>query len=233
MTGKRDGDRRGSAWKDLMVTRPNAGAAAIEETRDEIAGLRKAVEAQAAADAERPDPATRAELDAMESRLLERVAEAASGRAEPMTREEVEETVAGLADRIMAPTAPNLGPAAPAGGATEGAEAATENDERTVREQLRWIVHLLTWKRAPIRQDLEGIRQTANGIDAACAHAREAQDEDLGAVFGRLDAIQSGIDDIRGGRGIPFGWIVLGIVAGMVLEDRTGFASGLFRWLGS
>ena len=214
-----------------MVTRPNAGAAAIEETRDEIAGLRKAVEAQAAADAERPDPATRAELDAMESRLLERVAEAASRRAEPMTREEVEETVATLADRIMAPT--DLEPASRTGGAAEGIEAATEDGERTVEEQLKWIVHLLMWKGAPIRQDLEGIRQTANGIDAGCAHAREAQDEDFGAVSGRLDAIQSGIDDIRGDRGIPFGWIVLGIIAGMVLEDRTGFASGLFRWLGS
>ena len=231
MTGKRDGDGRGSAWKDLMVTRPNAGAAAIEEMKDAIDRLGETFTARAAADAERPDPATRAELDAMESRLLERVAEAASGRAEPMTREEVEETVARLADRIMAPT--DLEPASRTGGAAEGTEAATEDDERTVHDQLDRIVHLLMWKGAPIRQDLEGIRQTANGIDAGCAHAREAQDEDFGAVSGRLDAIERGIEDIRGSRGIPFGWIVLGIFAGMVLEDRTGFASGLFRWLGS
>ena len=229
MTGKRDGDGRGSAWKDLMVTRPNAGAAAIEETRDEIAGLRKAVEAQAG----RPSPATLDELEAWGAKLLERVAEAVSGRAEPMTREEMEETVAGLADRIVAATEPDPEPASLTGGAAEPAGAETEDDERTVREQLDRIVHLLMWKGAPIRQDLEGIRRTANGIDAGCAHAREAQDGDFGAVSGRLDAIQSGIDDIRGGRGIPFGWIVLGIVAGMVLEDRTGFASGLFRWLGS
>lgn len=229
MTGKRDGDRRGSAWKDLMVTRPNAGAAAAEELKDEIAGLRKAVEGQAG----RPGPATHEALDAWGAKLLERVAEAASGRAEPVTREEMEETVAGLAERIVAATAPDPDPAAPAGGAAETGGAATEDDGTAVREQLGRIVHLLTWKGAPIRQDLEGIRRTANGIDAGCAHAREAQDEDFGAVSGRLDSIQSGIDDIRGGRGIPFGWIFLGIVAGMVLEDRTGLASGLFRWLGS
>ena len=228
MTGKRDGDRRVSAWKDLMVTRPNAGAAAIEETRDEIARLRKAVETLA----ERPGPVTLDELEAWGPKLVERVAEAAAGRAEPVTREEMAGTVAGLADRILAATAPERGPATRTGGAAETSETATEDEGRTVDEQLRWIVHLLTWKRAPIRQDLEGIRQTANGIDAGCAHAREAQDEDLGAVSGRLDAIERGIGELRGGRGIPFGWIFLGILAGMVLEDRTGFASGLFRWLG-
>ena len=229
MTGKRDGDRRGSAWKDLMVTRPIAGAAAMEETRDEIARLRKAVETLAG----RPGPVTLEELEAWGSKHLEQAAEAAADRAEPVTREELEGTVAGLADRILAATAPDPEPAARTEGAAEGTEAATEDDERTVQEQLRWIVHLLTWKRAPIRQDLEGIRQTANGIDAGCAHAREAQDEDLGAVSGRLDAIERGIGELRGDRGIPFGWILLGIVAGTVLEDRTGFASGLFRWLGS
>ena len=223
MSGTRDGGRH---KPDLMATRPGAGAA-LEAMRRDVAKLGAAVEAQAG----RPDPATREELDAWGARVLEGVAEAASARAEPVTREEMEETVAGLADRIMAPT--NLEPASRIGGAAEGTEAATEDDERTVHEQLKRIVHLLMWKGAPIRQDLEGIRQTANGIDADCAHAREAQDEDFGAVSGRLDAIQSGIDDIRGGRGIPFGWIVLGIVAGMVLEDRTGLASGLFRWLGS
>lgn len=222
MTGKRGGDSRGSAWKDLMVTRPNAGAAAVEELKDEIAGLRKAVEGQAG----RSGPATHEALDAWGAKLLERVAEAASGRAEPMTREEMEGTVAGLADRILAATAPDPEPAARTGDTAE-------EDERTVREQLERIVHLLTWKGAPIRQDLEGIRRTANGIDAGCAHAREAQDAEFGAVSGRLDAIERGIGELRGSRGIPFGWIFLGTVAGMVLEDRTGFASGLFRWLGS
>ncbi|MYE02212.1 MAG: hypothetical protein F4Y03_13245 [Alphaproteobacteria bacterium] len=229
MTGKRGGDSRGSAWKDLMVTRPNAGAAAIEEMRDEIARLRKAVETLAG----RPGPATLEELEAWGTKLMEHVAEAASGRAEPMTREELEETVAGLADRIVAATAPDLDPAAPAVGAAEGIEAATEDGERTVDEQLKWIVHLLMWKGAPIRQDIEGIRRISNGIDAGCAHAREAQDEDFGTVSGRLDVIERGIGELRGDRGIPFGWIVLGIVAGVVLEDRAGFASGFFRWLGS
>ena len=224
MSGTRDGGRH---KPDLMATRPGAGAA-LEAMRRDVAKLGAAVEAQAG----RPDPATREELDAWGTKVLEGVAEAASARTEPMTREELEETVAGLADRIVAATTPDPNPAAGTGGAAEEIEAATEVDGRTVQEQLKWIVHLLMWKGAPIRQDLEGIRQTANGIDAGCAHAREAQDEDLGAISGRLDAIESGIGELRGGRGIPFGWIVLGIVAGMVLEDRTGFASGLFRWLG-
>ena len=228
MTGKRDGGRRGSAWKDLMVTRPNAGAAAMEETRDEIARLRKAVETLAG----RPGPVTVEELEAWGSKHLEQAAEAAAGRAEPVTREELEGTVAGLADRILAATAPDPEPAARTGDAAETGGAATEDDERTVQEQLRWIVHLLTWKRAPIRQDLEGIRQTANGIDAGCAHAREAQDEDLGAVSGRLDAIERGIGELRVGRGIPFGWIVLGIVAGLALEAWTGPLSRFLAWQG-
>ena len=88
------------------------------------------------------------------------------------------------------------------------------------------------WKGAPIRQDLEGIRRTANGIDASCAHAREAQDADFGAVSGRLDAIERGIADLRGGRGIPFGWIVLGTVAGMALEAWSAPLSRFLAWQG-
>ncbi|MDE0698135.1 MAG: hypothetical protein OXH76_20145 [Boseongicola sp.] len=224
MSGTRDGGRR---KPDLMATRPGANAA-LEAMRRDVAKLGAAVEAQAG----RPDPATREELDAWGTKVLEGVSEAVSGRTEPMTREELEETVAGLADRIVAATAPDPNPAAGTGGAAEEIEAATEDDEGTVREQLGRIVHLLTWKGAPIRQDLEGIRQTANGIDAGCAHAREAQDEDFGAVSGRLDAIEKGIGELHGNRGIPFGWIVLGIVAGMALEAWTGPLSRFLAWQG-
>ena len=228
MTGKRDGDRRGSAWKDLMITRPNAGAAAMEETRDEIARLRKAVERLAG----RPGPVTLEELEAWGSKHLEQAAEAESGHSEPVTREELEGTVAGLADRILAAKSTDREPAARTGGAAGTDGAATEDDWTAVREQLERIVHLLMWKGAPIRQDLEGIRQTANGIDAGCAHAREAQDEDFGAVSGRLDALERGIGELRGSRGIPFGWIVLGIVAGLALEAWTGPLSRFLAWQG-
>ncbi|MXX90804.1 MAG: hypothetical protein F4213_17565 [Boseongicola sp. SB0677_bin_26] len=228
MSGERDGDRRGSGWKDLMVTRPGPGAAAIEEMKDEIARLGETVTAQA----ERPDPATMEELEAWGSRFLERVGEAASGRAAPMTREEMEETVAGLADRIVAATAPDRELAARTGGAAEPGGAATEDEERTVREQLRWIVHLLTWKRAPIRQDLEGIRQTANGIDAGCAHGREAQEDGFVALSARLGGIEMGIGDLRSRRGVPFRWIILGAVAGMALEAWAGPLSRFLAWQG-
>ncbi|MDE0523543.1 MAG: hypothetical protein OXH79_16450 [Boseongicola sp.] len=136
MSGTRDGGRR---KPDLMATRPGAGAA-LEAMRRDVAKLG---EAQAG----RPDPATREELEAWGTKLLEGVAEAVSVRTEPMTREELEETVTGLADRIVAATAPDLEPAAGTGGAAGPDEAATEDGERTVREQLERIVHLLMCKR--------------------------------------------------------------------------------------
>ena len=71
MGGKRDGKRRGSGLKDVTVTRRGAGAA--EETKDTADRLGEAVEAQAAAVSERPDPATREGLEPSGSRIQEQV----------------------------------------------------------------------------------------------------------------------------------------------------------------
>lgn len=228
MSGKRDGGRRGPSATDLMATRPGANAAALEAVRREVARLGDAVAARDAAEADRPVPLTRQDLDDWGADFLERVAEAAAEGPGPVTREELDNwgvrLLEGFADDAgirSGPESPQARTAAQAG-RMEAAADRIEGATMAEGERLAALEGRLTADREAI---LDATVRTRDVVRGSSVLLGDVQSE-VSALGTRMDGTR-----LRWWMSV-LPWTLLGILAGMALEGRLHFAFNLYRWFG-
>ena len=215
MSGERDANPSGTAGADLLASLPadEPGGireirASLEALREEVTGLREAVQA--------PRAVTPEALEAWGEQFVERAAEAAQPEGEAAA------AIAAQADRMAEAAAKT---AAAAERIENGLGQTAEWFSAEIAGMKRWLAEDLSTQRASTAE----IESTTARVEGALGKFRAMASHDLHSASLALKDIREHIAGLRFGlRAFLAPPVFVGFILGMVLESRLHI---LYGWL--